>query len=108
MEGDIGQFESMVISRFLGRLPNDSTILGDNNGSPECRRVVFAALSKKGRRFAVGGKYSEAIVARIIAETQVVGDEGKTERWVENCEKKKTGLNTPKNKMNPVLEHSVS
>lgn len=54
-------------------------ILGDNKGSPERRRVVSADLSKDGRWFAVGGKYSEVIVARVIEETQIVG-EGKTER----------------------------
>ena len=76
LEGVFGQFESMVISLFLGRWPKESTILGDNNGSPERRRVVFAGLPKDGRRLAMGGKYSEVIVARNIAETQVaVGEE---------------------------------
>jgi hypothetical protein len=55
----------MVISRFLGRWPNDRMILGDNNASPGCRIVVFAALSEEGRRLAVGGKYSEVIFVRL-------------------------------------------
>ena len=69
LEGVFGQLESMVISRFFGRWPNDSMILGDNNGSPEWRRVVFAALPKEGRRLAVGGKYSEVIFAGVVTES---------------------------------------
>ena len=69
----------MVISRFLGRLPNDNTILGDNIGSPERRRVTLVDLLKEGRPLAAGGKYSEAIITRDIAGIQVVS-EGKTKR----------------------------
>ena len=71
LEEFFGQLESTIISRFLGRWPNDSVILGDNGGSPGCSHVVFAALPKEGRRFGAGGKYSEAMFARVTAETQV-------------------------------------
>jgi len=47
-------------------------ILGDNNGSPERRRVVFAALPKGGGTLGVGGKYSEDMFARAVVGTQVV------------------------------------
>lgn len=85
----------MVISRFLGRCPKESIILGDINGSPECRRVVFAALPKEGAASAVGGKYPEAIVARVIAETQVA-DEMKTERCNEDGGERRARLYTPR------------
>jgi hypothetical protein len=94
LEGVFGQFESMVISRFLGRCPKESIILGDINGSPECRRVVFAALPKEGAASTVGGKYSEAIVARVITETEVV-DEVKTEKCTEDGGERRTRLYTP-------------
>jgi len=67
LEGVVGRLESMVISRFLGGWPDDSRILGDNSGSPERRRVVFATLPREGRRSAMGGKYSEVIFAGIIS-----------------------------------------
>ena len=43
-------------------------ILGDSNGSPERRRVVFANLPREGGLLGVGGKYSEAIFAFAITE----------------------------------------
>ena len=107
LEGVFGQLESTVISRFLGRWPKESMTLGDNSGSPERRRVVFAALPKEGAPFAVGGKYSEVIFAWVIAETQTVAGEVETERSAEDDEERRAGLYTPKKEMNQILEHGV-
>ena len=96
MEGVIGQPESTVISRFLGRWPNDSMILGDNNGWPERRRVASAALAKEGRQSGAGGKYSEDIFSRAIAKTQAVVDETGTERGTGDDGERRTGLYTPR------------
>ena len=80
--------------------------MGDINASPECKRVVFAALLKVGVPLAVGGKYSEAIFARIIGESgRRLGGEGGG--CTEDDEKGSTGLNIPKSKMNQVFEHGV-
>jgi len=46
-------------------------ILGDNNGSPECKQVIFA-LPKEGGPLTVRGKYSEVILAWAGIETQIV------------------------------------
>lgn len=96
----------MVISRFLGRWPNDSMIFGDNKGSPERKRVAFAVLPKEGGPSVVGGKYSEVIIVGAFAEIQVVGEE-ETERSAGDGEERRTGLYTPKGEMNQILEHSV-
>jgi hypothetical protein len=81
-------------------------ILGDNNGSPECRRVVFA-LPREGRPLVIGGKYSEVIFAWAVAEAQVVVGGVETERCAEDGEEKRAGLYTPKKEMNQIFEHGL-
>ena len=78
-------------------------ILGDNKGSPECRRVVFADRPKEGRRLTTGGKYSEVIVARIITEIQVVGDE--ETRRLRTARRGGPGYIPAESEMNQVFEH---
>ena len=83
-------------------------ILGDNKGSPERRRVVFADLPDERRVSAIGGKYSEVIVARVITGTQVVVGEEETKR-LRVAKKGGRGYIPTKSEMNQFFEHgSVS
>lgn len=77
-------------------------ILGDNKGSPECRRVAFADLPKEGRLLAIGGKYSEVMMAR--GTQVVVGSEEETRR-LRGAGRRGRGYIPAKSEMNQVFEH---